>query len=301
MSNDLPMDENLRGLLIEIAEQPEELSFASYARSFQDLVVRPRTGMGPFEAKLLEAHRGELAHLLAQASWIQLDQAQKSRLLVPRDSAGRPQPVDPARWRRAAVAYGKGPAADAEPQGAMGLLRRVVASGPGGPSPREIAVASLRLVPKTSTTLLVAILCALEGDRQRGIEISRSALDDSIDGYHAAYAWATISGLASKLGRFHDAMEAGRQATYADPGLLRGPVAWLLSAVQAGSRMEAMSAKHALMDCLNSRDALQEYVKLVREGRTCNLWAPTPEGRSLARQLHDHVPEEAEGFLETFL
>jgi len=40
VSDDLPMDDNLRGLLVELAERPEEIALGARVHRFQDL-LRP--------------------------------------------------------------------------------------------------------------------------------------------------------------------------------------------------------------------------------------------------------------------
>jgi hypothetical protein len=300
MSDDLPLDPNLRGLLAELVERPERMALGARVRRFQDVlrpdVLRPRTGMGVIETKLLEAHRDELAHLLLQASQVQLANAV---LLHPRDRNGDARIVDATHWRRAASGYVKARMTEAEASGPLSLLKRALASCDGEPTPSELAIASLRLVPRTSTTIWVGVHCGIEGNRQRGIEIQKSVLDAMVGGFYGAYAWNNIAWLSTEQGRFHDALEAGKEASMAAPEMSRAAIAWFLSAVQVGSIREATRAATALSDASTGQPgSLTEYVEGLRKTRRAAQWHPTAEARALAQQLHGHVPTEAEPLLE---
>lgn len=302
MSADLPLDPNLRGLLTELAERPESMALGARVRRFQDVlrpdVLRPMTGMGVIETKLLEAHRDELAHLLLQASQVVLSHAV---LLHPRDRNGEARVVDATRWRRAASSYVKRRIAEAEPFGPLGLLERALTGVAHAPTPRELAIASLRLVPRTSTTIWVGVHYGLEGDRLRGIEVQRSVLDDSISGFHSSYAWHNVGWLSNELGRHHDGLEAGRQATIEEPDSGRGPIIWLLSAVQLGWKRDVLDAAAALTNArLEPPEFLHEYIADLVKVRSRGLWAPTLSARSLVPQVSGHVPAEAEQLLEVF-
>lgn len=300
----LPMDDNLRGLLVELAERPERTVLGTRVRRFQDLlrpdveVLRPSTEMGVVEAKLLEAHREELAWLLLQASRILVADA---CLLTPRDPQGIAQRVDAQRSHQRAAGF-----LSLQPQGthALGgraLLARFLADGEGPPTPLDLSVASLRLVPSKSAKIWIGVHSGLAGDHRRGVHFQRSALEAPTTAFLAGYAWSNIAWHYSSLGRMHDAMEAARTASAIAPHLTRGAISWFLLAVQLGFSSEAIHAAHTLTDASHVFSEEQaDYLRKIEILSRSGSWQSTTKAQSLCRELSGKVSPVAEQFLEAF-
>ncbi len=306
MSEDLSLGPELGGLLAELAQEPERMVLGWRARSFQDLLspdgarVATLTGVGALEAHLVRVHREELAYLLLAASYVRLAE-RNAPMLTPRDEHARARRVDPKSWSRRAHALRSGRLSTEEVAGPMVLLGRALSADGTEPSARDLAIASLRLVPSTTTGIWVGVHCGLEGDYSRAIEFQRGALSDSPRGPMAGYAWSNIARESAKLGRYQDALEAGRKAWLAADGLARGSVAWFLAAVQAGQLREALRAARALAERMGEGcDELEEQIEFTRQGRARGAWRPTRGAQAIASQHPLGLPLAAERLLEIF-
>lgn len=299
----LPMDPNLHGLLVELAERPETVALGARVHRFQDLLrpdtvmVRPMTGMGTIEAKLLEAHREELAHLLLQASQIAVADAVLQR---PRGRHGHSE-IDASSWSREAQTFVEDPFADAEPVGSLDLLRRAVSREFEGITPLELALASQRLVSRATTRMWVAVHCGLDGDRGRGIQLHHALLEDLTCKLHLSYAWNNIAWLSNELRRFHDALEAGRQSVRTSPEKPHGYYVWFLAALQIGLTREVHRAASGLVEAtMDQPTSIPEYVAGLRKQRSRGLWAPTVDAKAAVLEVSASIPAEAEQILEVF-
>jgi hypothetical protein len=301
------MDENLRGLLLELAEQPQRALLSTRVRRFNDLlrpdveVLRPTTGMGVIEAKLLEAYREELARLLLTASRARHDSVQAA-VLVPRDLIGRSHPIDQEALNNRVMSILSSTFAGAQPASAMEILRRVAEGHPMPlPSPTELAVASLRLVPKTETRIWLGVYAKMDGRVSRAIEIQQSAIADTTSGFLAAYAWSNIASASTQVGRHHDATEAGRMATIAEPAFGRGPLSWFLASIQAGIKSEALRSACAVTDALSEHSPeLEEQVGFMKITRSIGIWSPTRESQQLRTTMGAGLSATAERIIEAF-
>jgi hypothetical protein len=298
----------LEGLLAELAVQPERVALGGRVRRFQDLLSPERvqsvamTGVGALEAHILRIHREELAHLLLQASEVRLAEDDVP-VLQPRDEEGRARPVDSDRWRRHARAVEQGRLGAAEPLGAMELLGRALSSEPTArPSARELAIASLRLVPCTAAKIWVGVHYGLEGDYNRGIEMQRSALGDPPTAFLSAYAWSNVAGMSTELRRFQDAVEAGRSASFTSGEFPRGSLEWLVAALQAGHEREAIHAAWVADRCSTpDSECVLEHVSFLKTRRRLGVWKPSREVSDLALRLVGRLPPVAERVLEALL
>jgi hypothetical protein len=277
-------------------------------RSFGELlrpdveVLRPTTGMGVVEAKLLEAYRDELAHLLLAASYSVFDSIE-APALAPRGADGRAHPVDATSVARCAA--GLRDMAKRYPTHASGfqLLRRAfpVVSGMARPTPYELALASLRLVPGAKTRIWLGAYALHSGDPARCVELQRSALASPVSAIFRAHAWSNISVAMSASLRFESAIEAGREAAQAEPLLGRGSIAWLCAAVQAGSRLEVLRAADVLGGALvESSSELVEQVADLTRTRRAGRWHPTSVANRASTEAMCRVPAAAERILEVF-
>lgn len=295
------MNEELHGLLAELRLQPERLMLRTRARRFQDLlrpdieVLRPTTGMGPIEAKLLEAHREELALVLLRASQVVVET--EPDVLVPRDERGRIVSGGIELGARASSLLSSR-FSGSESSEMRALLSTVL--GPDtSAAPIRLAVASLRLDPRPSTRIWVGVHEDLCGDPSRGIELQRSVLDQGASAFAEAYAWSNIAGMQTKVGRFHDAVESGRAAFQAYPTLARTGLSWFVAAVQAGLENEAYRASHEFASVLQPGGTeLTDYMDTLRNLRTRGDWSPTVVASRTITALRGRLPEAAEVLIE---
>jgi hypothetical protein len=299
---DLPMGDELRGLLVELAEEPERTVLGTRVRRFNDLlrpdveVLRPTTGMGFVEAKLLEAHREELAWLLLQACRIAVDSAP---LLAPRDREGGPKPAGPAFAHRASsyvALHDQG----THPFGAVTALLRFC-EDPQAIPPMDLAVASMRLVPSGTSKSWVGVHHGLNDEHQRGLRLQESVIHGLTTAMLAGYAWNNVAWHQCALGRLHDSMEAARQASFMAPELARGAAGWFACALQLGEAGEAIEAAHALADLgINAEGEIEDYAAQTTRLRACGTWLPTRDARSLCDRLRGTLKPAAEKLIEVF-
>jgi hypothetical protein len=301
------LEPELHGLLAELAERPERARFLRKDIGFRELLTPEPLGLGwslggdALERHLLRAQREELALLLLQASQWKL-RSTKRRLLCPRDASGRVITVDVGRWKRRADHQRRVEGMMDDGHAAMGLLRGVLDPGAtGGPTARELAVASLRLVPRTEALMCAATTAGYEGDRGQARAMYRRALEGCPSDFLAGLIFQDLAALACAEGRHHEVVEWSRRAALSSPDPQRAAIAWFAGALQAGQASELRSAAACLRESVaGDSEQLAEYVGLMRKDRAAGEWSPTRSATLWVRYHRQSLPSAAEKILEAF-
>lgn len=307
MNEPLGLEPELHGLLTELAERPERAGLLRKDISFRELLTPEPLGLGSslgwdaLERHLLRAQREELALLLLQASqW--KHRSTRRRLLCPRDASGKVLTVDLRRWKRRAQHQRQIEGMMGEGHGAMGLLQRVLVPEPNaGPTARELAVASLRLVPRTEALMCVATMTGYAGDRSRAQALYQRALEGCPSDFLAGLIFQNLAALACAAGRYHDVIEWSRRAALSSPDPQRAAIAWFAGALQAGQASELRSAAACLRQTVaDDSEELAEYVGLMRKDRAEGEWSPTRDAVRLIKHRNQSLPIAGEEILEAF-
>jgi hypothetical protein len=137
---------------------------------------------------------------LLQASQWKL-RSTRRRLLLPRDERGKVLTVDRRRWKQRADHQRriKGLMPKSEP--GAGLLQRALdPESTRGPTARELAVASLRLVPRTEAIMCVATMTSHEGERGRAQELYQRALEGCPSDFLSGLIFQNLAALSCSGG-----------------------------------------------------------------------------------------------------
>ena len=307
MTDPFELGPELRGLLAELVERPERAGLLRKHVAFRELLSTEPLGIGRSlgsdarERHLLQAHREELARLLLQASqWMAF--AGNRPFLEPRDERGRRQGLRIEGWRQRSEAQLRSSAGTGQAHGALDLLRRALEPGSlGSPTPRELAVASMRLVPRTEALIAVGTRLSREGEPLRARELYERALVGCSSGFLAGIIWQNLSAAFCKLGRFDDAVESARRAAHLAPEPQQAAIAWFCAATQAGHDSERKRSASCLRDVVpEDSDQLAEYIACMRAGRASGEWSPTRDATLLATRYDPKLPSAAEMILEAF-
>jgi tetratricopeptide (TPR) repeat protein len=297
----------LGGLLFELAEHPERVGRLGKHIALADLLNQEpwdteflhrsdsyRWTAG--EEHLLRAHRDEVARLLLQAS-LRARYFPGIPLLSVRDAEGELVKIDDGEWRGRArhilhVAKRQDRFVD--------LLKSLLdPEGVVRASPRDLAEASMALVPRTEAIVCCATRAYDDGDLRVAERLLRRALGGNPSAFLASLACQNLAAVAMKQLRFQDAIEWARQGVEADP--VRASVSWLAASTQAGHASEILDAAAAL-GAASSRapDQVDEYRQFLLQSRRLGAWSPTKQAYSYSMRVHKGLTASTERILEVF-
>lgn len=296
-----PLDPEIQELLEEVARDPRS-HLLRVPRINVPLAFEPAASPGAaflttVERRLLEVHRSEAARLL-------LEMVQRRVFEDPRSASRFHRSItvdrqweltDPKLWLRRGQEQLRISPAELREDAAYVLLDECVRA-PRDPAPSavELAVASLRLVPRAETRIWLAL--ALHQAEQTGSALSilhTSAAQHSSQLTHSI-AWESIGYCQWELGRVDASLPAYRTASSSLESRSAPVMSWLLVALHAEQRASALEAAQRLGDLVpEHHPSVDELIRVNRARARDGSWSASASSVRLARSIEDHVPAAA--------
>jgi len=260
----------------------------------KNAMVSPRAaGLSSAERHLLQVYREEVALLLREAYYLYLQQGEPFGPAlawdVIKDRRFRPPTIE--EWQhkveRALVRPLEG---DGAPEAHDVLALCVRESPVAMPSPVQLAVASLRLVPTNQARIYVACDLQQTGRAEAGLRGFGDVLSRCSSSFHRSYCLQNMALAYEDKGDLDLASQLLAEASSMDESRSDPLMNWLFMSIQRMDMRSALDAARRIDHSLTpSHAALVDFVRLMLESRTLARWKPNRGVQAFISRVADQL------------
>jgi hypothetical protein len=261
-----------RSMLLRVDRSDHRVAYLSA----QDRLSARRAGLTLAERHLLRVYRDEVAALLSHACIDRIAADSRSRVvLVSRTLSGRSvHPAAGARISTRDAALERLQGRSVLPVDAKRLLKSMSRPSPAVPSARELALASLRIVPSERARMCLLAAEMVHGSSGRTSALTRYIIASSVTRDSVAYAWTARGKLFAVAGHYRHAVAAYTRACALAPEWNLPRMVRLIMAAQSDDARLLSNAACALDEATPRDDVIAEYLEVLSRQRVTANWEP---------------------------
>ncbi len=301
MSSQKTIDPEVQAILEEVGRDP-----ACKLLRVPKLVVSPvsqapvrdrDSTLTRVERRLVKVHRNDVAQLLLDeaARRITEVEAREGRLLRYVNASTISAPVDADVWRKRVSSRLRKMTGVEDEVVPEALLKACVGIDQAGDvSPVQLATASLRLVPRATTSICLGIALDQEGRVEHGYSTLIETIDRLPSELMLSYAWQGIACIEFEKGNLEGERLALNRASMTAE--LRGDpaMAWFSACLKSGDRKDVLVAASRIEDCIPvGHPSVDEYIHMRTRRDEANRWKPTKAFHRNFLSIADRLPEQA--------
>ena len=257
-------------------------------------MVSPRAaGLSSAERHLLQVYREDVALLLREAYYLYLQQGEPfgPALVwdVVQDRRFRLPTVE--EWRRRAErALERPQEGDGAPEAHDVLALCVRESPVAMPSPVQLAVASLRLVPANQARIYVACDLQQSGMVEAGVRGFADILSQCSSSFHRSYCLQNMALAYEDMGDLDLASQLLAEASSIDESRSDPVMNWLFVSIQRMDTRSALDAARRIDRTLTpDHGALVDFVRLMLKSRMLGWWNPNKGVPAFISRIADRL------------
>jgi Tfp pilus assembly protein PilF len=296
-----PLDPEVQVLLEEVARDPRShllrVPRAVVPLEFEQPVSTRAAFLSSAEKRLLEVHRAEVAELLREAAVLALfahpsaSATLHHSLTVDREL----RLADPVQWHQRGREQLWVSPDEIRREDAYTLLAACVnATSQSTASATRLATASLRLVPRNETRVLLALAFHQTEQIASALHILRAVVTTPASQLTTSCVWENIGLCEWDFGRPEASHSAYRKAASTLEQRSMPIINWFVLALHLQDRSSALEAAKLLGELVSeNHPSVNEFVHINRERARTGSWMPSDGSKRLSASIESHLPSAA--------